>query len=466
MPELKDVIESVEKEVKAVGEGFAAVKKLNDSMQVDLKSVRELAEKAGKDVTANTQVAADVKALAEGVAAKHDAIEKQVKEIQEKALKAANDRLDGIEKKLNRSRLMGGTALGGDPDAEFKAAQDFYRATLGSRGKLDDKTDLSEDKINLEEFKAYNGAFPKYIRRHLDPLEADERKAMQTGLDPSGGYFVSPTMMARILTIYRETSPMRALASIENVSSDKAIFPIDDDEAEVGWVGENEDRDETDTPDAGTQAIDVHEVFAMPRVTQRLLEDVDFDVESYLGGKVGEKIGRTEATSFVAGNGVKKPKGFLSYSNGTTRGYIEQIASGIAADFTLDSFIRTQSALKDFYAAGAVWAMRRATVGLVMLKKDGKGGYLWQPNVQLGKPAVLLGHEVHNFADMPAMEADALAVAFGNFRICYTIVDRRGLVTLRDPYTKKGSVKFYTTKRVGGDVTNFEAIKIMKIAAS
>lgn len=461
MPELKDVLDDVQREVKAFGDN---VKGLKDSMDKDLKSVRELAEKAGKDASESTQIKSDLQALSEGVAAKQDALEKQVKAIEEKAIQAAGQRMDEIERKLNRARLSGGGAE--DPGAEVKSARDFYRGVLSARGELKADTDLSDEKVNLEEFKSYCSTFPSYLRRQPAGLTPDQQKAMQVGLDPSGGYFVSPTVMARILSIVRETSPMREVATVENVSSDVAEFPVDDDEADCGWVGENEDRNETDTPDVGVQRISVHEIFAQPRVTQRLLEDADFDVESYLGAKIGDKIGRTEASAFVAGDGVKKPKGFLVYPAGDGRGRIEQVNSGVADNFNFDSLINLMSALKDFYAAGAVWGMRRATMGKVMLLKDGEGRYIWSPNAQAGRPSVLLGHDVRQFADMPAVGAGSLPIAFGNFRVAYTIVDRRGLVTLRDPYTKKGSVKFYTTKRVGGDVTNFEAIKLMKVAAS
>jgi HK97 family phage major capsid protein len=360
---------------------------------------------------------------------------------------------------------MGGGGTGDGQD-ELKLARDFTKAALAARGELKTSTDLSDDKIDLDGIKAYSEAFKRHLQVHVSNLPDEQRKAMSVGTDPSGGYQVSPTVMSRILSIQRETSPMRDIAAVENVGSDIAEFPVDDDEASAGWVGENEDRGETDTPEGGVARIPVHEIFAQPRVTAKLLDDFDFDVEAFLARKVGEKFGRMEATGFVLGNGMRKPRGFLTYPNGDSRGKIEQILSGAATDFDFDALIKLMSSLKDYYASGAIWLMRRATVGNLMLKKDGEGRYIWQPNVQAGKPSVLLGHEIRNAADMPAVEAGALPIAFGNFRAGYTIVDRRGSVTLRDPYTKKGSVKFYTTKRVGGDVTEFEAIKVMKVAAS
>lgn len=462
MPDVKEVLDDVEREVKKIGDN---VTELKSSMEKDLKSVRDYAEKVGKEAVDGTQLKKDLEALTAGVEAKHAAIEAQVKKLVEDSLKGAGDRMDEFERKLNRARLMGG-AGGGEGNDELNLARDFTKAAMASRGELKSSTDLSDDKIDLDGIKAYSEAFKRHLQVHVANLPEEQRKAMSVGTDPSGGYQVSPTVMSRILSIQRESSPMRELASVENVGSDVAEFPVDDDEAAGGWVGENEDRNETDTPEVGLARLPVHEIFAQPRVTARLLEDADFDVEGFLARKVGEIFGRKEATAFVLGNGMRKPRGFLTYPNGDGRGKIEQIISGSATDITWDALIRLMTSLKDYYTSGAVWMMRRATIGNLMLKKDGNGNYIWQPNQQAGKPSVLIGHEVRAAADMPAVEAGTLPIAFGNFRAAYTIVDRRGSVTLRDPYTKKGSVKFYTTKRVGGDVVEFEAIKLLKVAAA
>jgi HK97 family phage major capsid protein len=213
------------------------------------------------------------------------------------------------------------------------------------------------------------------------------------------------------------------------------------------------------------QRIPVHELYANPKVTQKLLEDNAWNVESWLGNKIGDKFGRTEATAFVAGNGIKKPRGFTTYATGTFAaggsGKIEQISAGTAANVSWDDFINVMTALKEFYLGAAVWMMQRGTVGKAMLLKDGDGRYIWQQNQQVGKPSILLGHEVRQAADMAAVGASALPVAFGNFKMGYTIVDRIGISTLRDPFTAKPFVQFYSRKRVGGDVTNFEAIKLL-----
>lgn len=455
MPELNEVLEDVQREVKSFGDD---VTKLKASMEKDLKAVREAAEKAGKDAEISPQIKKDLEALSIGVAAKHDAIEKKVKEIEEKAIKTANDRMDDLEKKLNRGRL-GGT---GEPDAELKGARDFTRLAMSARGELKVGVEFTDEKIDLPAYKSYCSALPTYLRRDLAGVD---HKAMSVGSDPDGGYFVTPAIGNIITGVVFETSPLRAIANIETISSDAIEYPRDDDEASAGWVGEQETRTETVTPKAGMQRVPVHELYALPKVTQKLLEDAAFDIESWLGRKIGDKFGRIEATAFVSGNGVKRPRGFVTYASGTFAaggtGKIEQVAAAGSGAVIFDDLINLLTALKEYYLNGAVFLMQRATVGKVMLLKDGQGHYLWQPNTQAGKPSVLLGYDVRQAADMDAIAGSKLPIAFGNFKMGYTIVDRIGISTLRDPYSAKPFIQFYTRKRVGGDVTNFEAIKLL-----
>lgn len=458
MPEIKDVLDDVQREVKAFGDN---VKGLKDSMEKDLKSVRDVAEAAGKAAGDSPQIKKDLEALTTGVAQKHDAIAAQVKAIEEGAIKAAGARMDEIEKKLNRSKLGGGW---GDNDESVKAARAFAKDAMARKGELRIDTDLSS--LDLDEVKAYDRAFPGWMRRKPEtPTPDGESKAMSVGSDPDGGYMVTPTIGAIIQGVNFETSPMRGVANIETISTDAIEYPRDDDQASCGWVGEQEDRPATGTPQVGMQRIPVHELYAMPKITQKLLEDNAWNVEAWLGNKIGDKFGRTEATAFVTGNGIKKPRGFTTYASGTFSaggsGKIEQVAAATSGAVEWDDFIRVLTSLKEFYLGGARWMMQRGTVGKVMLLKDGEGSYIWQTNSQAGKPSVLMGYEVSQAADMAAVGASALPVAFGNFKMGYTIVDRVGISTLRDPYTAKPFVQFYTRKRVGGDVTNFEAIKLL-----
>lgn len=458
MPELKDVLDDVQKEVKAFGEN---VKGLQDSMQKDLAAVRKTAEEAGKAAADSPQVKKDLEALAAGVTEKHAAIEKQVKEIEEKAVKAANARVDELEKKFNRGRLTGG----GDKEAEFKTARDFMRSAAVVRGEVKVGNDFTDDKVDVGAFKSYENIFPTYLRRDEKSLQGADVKSMAVGSDPDGGYFVTPTIGSIINGVVFETSPMRAISNVETISSDAIEYPRDDDQATVGWVGEQEARPTTATPQAGMQRVPVHELYAMPQVTQKLLEDAAFDIESWLGRKIGDKFGRTEATAFVTGSGVKRPRGFTTYASGSFAaggsGKIEQVSAATSGSVAFDDLINILTALKEYYLGGAVWLMQRATVGKVMLLKDGEGRYIWNPNQQSGKPSVLLGYDVRQAADMAAVASSQLPIAFGNFKMGYTIVDRVGISTLRDPYSAKPFVQFYTRKRVGGDVTNFEAIKLL-----
>lgn len=272
-------------------------------------------------------------------------------------------------------------------------------------------------------------------------------------------------MSARIVEKLFESSPMRELATVETTTSSSWEYLPDTDEPGSGWVGETQARPETTSPEIKKGEIVVHELYAEPRATQKILDDAGVNVEAWLGRKVGGKFGRDEATAFVSGNGVGLPRGILTYPAGTAWAQIEQVNSGSASTLTGDGLIDLETALKAPYRARAVWLMNRTTQAVVRKFKDGQNQYLWQPGLAQGVPPTLLGYPVRLADDMPVVAADALAVAFGDFREAYTIVDRLGIRILRDAFTAKPFVKFYTTKRVGGDVVNFEAIKIQKVAA-
>jgi len=205
---------------------------------------------------------------------------------------------------------------------------------------------------------------------------------------------------------------------------------------------------------------------AKPKASQKLLDDAFVNVEAWLAEKVGEKFARTEATAFVSGDGVNKPRGILTYTAGDGFEMIEQIVSGAAADIsaanTADGLINLVMSLKAPYKAGAAFLMERATVKAVRKLKDTQGQYFWQPSLTAGNPDMIMGFPVYEADDMETIGANALPIAFGNFKVGYQIVDRFGIRTLRDPYSAKPYVEFYTTKRVGGGVKNFEAIKLLK----
>jgi len=315
---------------------------------------------------------------------------------------------------------------------------------------------------------AYKAAFDRFLRKGEEVMGVDERKALSVGTDPDGGYVVNPDLSGRIVMKVFETSPMRAYASIQVISSDALEGLFDLEEASSGWVGETEARSETNTPQLGKWRIPVHELYAKPKATQKLLDDASINMEAWLASKVSEKFARDEANAFVVGNGVGKPRGFLTYGSGTTLpGTIEQFPTGSSGAFAAapnggDVLINALYGLKAQYRANATWFMNRATMTAVRKLKDTDGAYLWSPGIAAGQPASLLGYPVASFEDMPDPASNSLSVAVGDMREAYQIVDRLGIRTLRDPYSAKPYVEFYTTKRVGGDVVNFEALKLVR----
>ena len=300
-----------------------------------------------------------------------------------------------------------------------------------------------------------------YIRKGVNEMEI---KALSSDSEADGGLLITPEMSSEVVKKIYETSPMRQYASVQTISTSSLEILEDLDEAGAGWVGETEERGETSTPQFKMVEIPVHEMFAQPQATQRFLDDAAINIEAWLAEKVADKFARTENASFVSGDGVKKAKGFLSYAAGTSFGQIEQIASGNASALTGDSFIELIYSLKTAYKPASKFFMNRAVIKAARLLKDLEGRYLWAPGLDGNTSGSILGYEIVEFADMPVVQANALAVAFGDMKQAYQIVDRIGIRTLRDPFTSKPYIKFYTTKRVGGGVKNFEALKLMKIS--
>ncbi len=372
------------------------------------------------------------------------------------AADAAKRRIDLVETAVSRQ----GRLPAGD---EWKEAEVFALERKGALGT----------ELGIDAYRTYKSAFRNYVRKNNAGSAVDEVKALSVGSDPDGGFTVTPDMSGRIAQLVRETSPMRQIANVVTIGTDALEGIHDLHEATSGWVGETEARAETGTPKLGEYRIPVHEQYAEPRATQKLLDDALFNVEDWLAGKIAERMARMENEAFVNGNGVKKPRGFLTYAAGTpTAGAfstIEQINSGGAGAFAAvnpgDRLINLVFALKSAYRENAAFMMKRSTLAEVRKLKDENDNYLWQPDFQLKQGGTLLGFDVVEAEDMPSIAANSLSIAFGDFKAGYQIVDRQGVRILRDSFTAKPYVKFYTTKRVGGDVVNFEAIKLMKFAS-
>jgi HK97 family phage major capsid protein len=313
----------------------------------------------------------------------------------------------------------------------------------------------------------YTKAFCNYLRKGMDAgLEAMELKALSVGTDADGGYLVTHAMSANIVKTVTENSPMRALASVETISTDALELIQDYDAAASGWTTETGAVSDSTTPQIGKKSIPVFELYAQPKATQKLIDDSAVDIESWLAEKVSDSFLTKENTAFISGNGTSQPKGILTYAAGTAWGQIQQVNSGTAATVTADGIVNLFYALKEEYAQRASFLMNRSVIQSVRLLKEATTNqYLWQPGLAAGAPDTLLGVPVMQAADMPVAAASSLSIAVGDFARGYQIVDRIGIRILRDPYTEKPFVKFYTTKRVGGDVVNFEAIKIQKLAA-
>ena len=345
-----------------------------------------------------------------------------------------------------------------------KKAQDWANMNARRRGAV-------LGSYNAADLDGYKTAFDTFIRKGEEVMGVDERKALSVGSDPDGGYVVTPDLSGRIVQKVWETSPMRAYASVQVISTDALEGLYDLDQASSGWVGETDARSETNTPVIGKWRIPVHELYAKPRATQKLLDDNSINMEQWLAGKVAEKFARDEAAAFVNGNGVGRPRGFLTYPNGTTLpGTIEQIKTGVNGAFANapnggDVMVNALYALKAVYRANAVWFMNRSTQREVRKLKDNYGAYIWQPSYQAGVPSAILGYPLAPFEDLPNPATGSLSIAVGDMRETYQIVDRIGIRTLRDPYSAKPYVEFYTTKRVGGDVVNFEALKLIQFSA-
>lgn len=368
---------------------------------------------------------------------------------------------------------------------ELQAGQAKLSAVLERAGKTDDADEKDAR-------KAEKSALLKFMRRGAASLDEKERaiivaandemdqKGLSTDSNPDGGYLVPVGTFGMIQARLFETSPMRRIATVRPTTFKSVTADLDDDEADVRWEGEGDSSGETDTPEIGQIEIATRKLEAEPRATVESLQDAAFDLESWLVNKVTDKFGRMENTAFVTGNTPLRPRGFLTYGaiaegGAYERNKIEQVVNGSTSAVTESGLIRLHGSLKEPYQARAVTVMKRSTlVGIMLLKGVDSYRFLnlqpvgpaGQTGQVLGASMMLLEKPVVLMDDMPVVASGALPVAYGDFSKGYTIVDRVGVSVLRDPYTAKGRIKFYTTKRTGGAVTNFEAIKILKASVS
>lgn len=343
----------------------------------------------------------------------------------------------------------------------IKVENDAVKAALARTAKAGEGDKNGE----TAEVKAFNEGFNAFLRKGIDTnLSELGMKAMAVNIEADGGFTVAPQLSSRIIETINEKSPLRALAAVESISTDALELLDYRGVINSGWVSETGTRNVTAAKQFGKKNIPTHEIYAEPAATQKLLDDSAINIEQRLSNDAAEAFAIQEAAAFVAGDGIGKPRGFLTYASGTGWGQIERVNSGSSGAVTADGILKLIYALKEGYTSGASFLMRRASMLQVrLLKETGTGAYLWQTSFQAGQPDSLLGYPVNAAVDMPAVGVDALAIAFGNWKQAYQIVDRKGITLLRDPYTQKGFVLFYFTKRVGGDVVNFEALKLQSL---
>lgn len=368
--------------------------------------------------------------------------------------------LDDFQLSMKRQPKTVVDELGNEIDMEAKA-RSWITGVQGKNAPSD---------FGSEEMAAYKSAFGDFLRKGDRLMGTDELKALSVGTDADGGYVVHPDLGGQVVTNTFETSAMRAYASTQVISTSELEGIYDNDEAAAGWVAETAARTTTDTPEIGRWSIPVHELYANPKATQKLLDDAEINIEAWLAGKVADKFARTENLAFVSGTGTAQPKGFLAYTAGTALiDQVQQINTGAAGAFLAapaggDVLITALYSLKDQFRANATWFLNRSSTAAVRKLKDSDGAYLWQAGIAAGQPATILGYPTASFEDMPNIAADSLSIAVGDMRSAYQIVDRMGMRVLRDPYSDKPYVSFYSTKRVGGAVVNGQAIKIIKFA--
>lgn len=357
--------------------------------------------------------------------------------------------------------------------AEAEAAKKAAELASQKAGRLSVRADAGVDPAKAEHKKAFNAFVRKGVETGLKELE---QKAVQLAVNADGGFALPEEIAADVQARLVDISPVRAAATVVTVSTSDYKRLVDIRGTASGWVGETAARTATNTAQLAERAAFMGEVYANPQVTQQALDDIFFNVEQWVAESVATEFARAEGAAFVSGDGTNKPKGFLNYATAATAdasradATLQHIATGVSGDFAAsnkgDVLINLVYALKAGHRAGAVFMVNKALLGEIRGFKETSGQYLWQPGLAAGQPSTILGYPVIEAEDMPAKAANSLSIAFGNFRNGYCVVDRVGIRTLRDPFSNKPYVGFYTTKRVGGMLLDSEAIKVVKFSTT
>lgn len=365
--------------------------------------------------------------------------------------------------------------------SEFKAFSDDIHSRLQQQEtrmtKLDRKTLARPALAVAAEVEApHQKAFEAYLRSGDDDalrgLELEE-KAIST-IAGDGGYLVDPETSASISSVLSSTASLRSVASVVQVNATSFDVLIDHSEAGAGWGSESGGVAETATPALDRIAIPLYELNAMPKASQRLLDDSAFDVDAWLAARIAAKFARAEAEAFINGSGTDQPRGLMTYptvaNDSWSWGNLGTIVTGADGDFAAqdggEALIDLVYAVSAEYRANGTFVMNSRTAAAVRKLKDGDGRFLWSDGFGAAEPARLLGYPVLIAEDMPDIATGVAAIAFGDFGAGYTIAERPDLRVLRDPFSAKPHVLFYATKRVGGGVSDFAAIKLLEFSAA
>jgi HK97 family phage major capsid protein len=398
-----------------------------------------------------------------------------------------NAALAALNTAIAEARSKTDEALKGKADdVVVKEQLDRINATIGDMKSALDEVAIKAASANMAgkpgvsaEVEEYDREFKSWFRKGDRATKADlgslaVKASLTTDNNPESGYVVSPQMDTEINRVLATVSGMRSVARVVSLSSNSFTRLHNMGGAGSGWVGEKDARTQTGTPDLRKLEFPTMELYAMPAATQTLLDDAAISIEQWLADEVSITFAEQEGAAFINGNGVNQPRGLLSYDKVANASYawgklgftVTGGASGFAASAAGDALVNLYYSLKAGHRNGASWLISDGVMGSIATMKDGDGTYLFKaPNLP-GEMGTLLGKPVLTDDNMDALEANKFPVAFGNFQRGYVIADRTGVRVLRDPYTTKPYVLFYTTKRVGGGVQDFEAIKLLKVAAS
>lgn len=418
-----------------------------------------------------TSAASETKAAGEGASALElkDAFEDFLGAFDQ--FKQANDdRLGELERKLSADVITEekvariSDALDGQKRMLDRLVLKSRRPEIGGSG--------AGRVVEASEHKA---AFESYVRTgEIGGLKRLEAKAVSAVTSPDSGYLVPPETEAEIGRRLAIVSPIRAIAGIRTVSSNVYRRPFATTGFETGWVGETDARPETNTPTLVELEYPVMELYAMPAATATLLDDTAIDIDQWIASEVEMAFATQEGAAFVNGDANKKPKGFLDYTKvaeaswawGSIGYLLTGVSGAFAASNASDVLVDTIYALKAGYRQSAHFVMNRKTQGAIRKLKDAEGNYLWAPPATADGRATIMNFPVAEAEDMPDIGANSYSIAYGDFARGYLIVDRLGVRVLRDPYSQKPYVLFYTTKHVGGGVQDFDAIKLIKFGTA